>query len=140
MESPEEQAKNQKPVIRPVEYSLFCDYATLTLDRKLSLTGVYDSLLVRSLPVTQHQMYVVTKLLLPPGEHAIELLLKQGQSELAKTKAERKVEKGIAIHQHLWDLKNIQIASTQPLELFITIGGKLVYKRPVGIVKVEPKK
>lgn len=126
--------------IAPVEYALFCDHASVSMDGKLSMNGIFERILTKDVPVTHPMMYVVTKLILPEGEHNISFTLMQKDEVLAKSSAEKKVEGKLGSHVHFWNIKNLKIEEMDPLELQILIGGKQVYVKRLPVVKVEPKK
>lgn len=127
--------------IAPVEFALFCDHASISMDGKLSMNGIFERILTQDTPVIHPMMYVVTKLILPEGKHNITFTLMQEDQVLAKSSAEKEVEGGkIGSHMHFWNIKNLKIDKLEPLELQILIDGKQVYVKRLPVVKVEPNK
>jgi len=125
--------------IAPVEFALFCDHASVSMDGKLSMNGIFERILTKELPVVHPVMFIVTKLILPEGEHNITFSLMQEDEVLAKSNAEKKVEGKIGSHVHFWNIKNLKIEKEDPVELQILIDGKQVYVKRLPVVKVEPK-
>jgi hypothetical protein len=126
--------------INPIEFSMFCDHASLSVDGKLNLNGIFERILTKEIPAKHSQMYVVTKLILPKGEHNISFTLRQQDKVLAKASVEKNIEQGIAAHTHFWGVKNLEVETWEPLEMQILIGGKQVLVKRLPVVKVEPKK
>jgi len=126
--------------IQPVEFSILCDYASLSVDGKLNLNGMFEHIMAKEVPVVHPQLFVVTKFILPEGEHNISLSLMQEDKALAKANMEKKVEQKLAPHTHFWNIKNLKIDEFKPLELQILLGGKQVYVKRIPVVKVEEKK
>lgn len=125
--------------ISPVEYALFCDYASLSVDGKMNLNGIFDRIVTDKFPVTHPQMFVVSKLILPQGEHKIGFTLMQEDKVLAKSTVDKKMEAQLGSHTHFWGIKNLEIDEGAPIELQILIGGKQVYVRRLPVRKVERK-
>lgn len=109
------------------------------MDGKLSMNGIFERILTKELPVVHPVMFIVTKLILPEGEHNITFSLMQEDEVLAKSNAEKKVEGKIGSHVHFWNIKNLKIEKEDPVELQILIDGKQVYVKRLPVVKVEPK-
>lgn len=126
--------------IAPVEFALFCDHASVSMDGKLSMNGIFERILTQDVPVVHTMMYVVTKLILPEGDHNITFTLMQEDEVLAKSTAEKKVEGKLGSHVHFWSIKQLKIDKLEPLELQILIDGKQVFVKRMPVMKVEPRK
>jgi hypothetical protein len=126
--------------IRPIEYAIFCDYASVSMGGKLNLNGMFDRVLAKDLPAMQPQMFVVTKMVLPQGDHKVTLTLMQQDKVIAKSTTEKKIEEKLKAHTHFWSLQGIKFESWDPIELQILIGGKQVYVKRLPLVKVQEKK
>jgi hypothetical protein len=135
----DEKNEPQKIKIRPVEYSLFCDYASMAVGGKLNLMGVFDRIFTKEYPVTHPQMFVVTKFFLPEGDHKVTLTLMQKDKVLQKANIEKKVEQKLISHTHFWGIRDLQIEDEGPLEMHVLIGGKKVFARPLPVIKVDEK-
>ncbi len=125
--------------IQPVEFSLFCDYASMSTDGKLSLNGIFDRILYEKLPVIQPQLFIVSKLVLPKGEHKISFTLMQEDAALAKTSIEKNLEAPLSAHHHIWSIAGLKLEKDKPVELQILLGGKQIFIRRLPFVKVERK-
>jgi hypothetical protein len=126
--------------IAPVEFALFCDHASISMDGKLSMNGIFERILTHDTPVMHPMMFVVTKLILPEGTHNITFTLMQEDKVLAKSNAEKEVKGKLGSHMHFWNIKNLKVDKLEPLELQILIDGKQVYVKRLPVVKVEKKK
>ncbi|MBT4384810.1 hypothetical protein HOD30_03605 [Candidatus Peregrinibacteria bacterium] len=138
-EKKDQQPEKKKIRINPVEFAMFCDHASVSMDGKLSLNGIFDRLFAKEVPVTHTQMFIVSKLILPPGDHKVTFSLMQQDSVLSKASLEKKTDK-LGVHTHFWNVKNLKIDSWEPIELQILIGGKQIYVKRMPIVKAEEKK
>lgn len=137
---PKKDGGKQTIKIRPVEYSLFCDYASVSMDGKLNLMGIFERILTENVPANHPQMSIITKLVLPKGDHKITFTLMQQDKVLAKADMEKTVEQEIITHTHFWNVRGLQIETWEPVEMHILIGGKQVMVRRLPVVKVEQKK
>jgi hypothetical protein len=136
----DDKAPEKKKIrINPVEFSMFCDYASVSMDGKLSMNGIFDRLFAKEMPVTHGQMYIVSKLILPPGDHNVTFSLMQEDSVLSKATLEKKTDK-LGVHTHFWNVKNLKIESWDHIEMQILIGGKQIYIKRMPILKAEDKK
>jgi hypothetical protein len=126
--------------IRPIEYALFCDYASISGGGKINMNGIFDRILTKEVPAVQAQMFVVTKMVIPEGDHKITLSLMQQDKVLAKTTMEKKIEEKLKSQTHFWNLQGFKIESWETIELQILIGGKQVYIKRLPVIKVEDKK
>lgn len=140
MSKEDEKDGKKKIKIRPVEYSLICDHASVTVDGKLNLNGIFDRIVVKEFPATHAQMFVLSKLILPKGDHKISFTLQQEDKILAKSQIEKNVEQPITQHTHLWTVKGLTVENEEPLEMQIMIGGQQVFVRKIPVVKAEAKK
>lgn len=77
--------------IQPVEYALFCDYASVSMDGKINLNGIFERILSEKTPATHPQMFVVSRLILPKGNHSITFTLQQQDRVLAKSTFEKEI-------------------------------------------------
>lgn len=137
--SKKDEQKKKKITIRPVEFSLFCDHASVTVDGKLNLNGIFERIMTAEVPATHPQMVAMSKLVLPKGEHKISFTLMQEDKVIAKSQIEKKIEQPLAMHTHMWNIRGLQIENWEPLEMQIFIGGKQVFARKLPVVKVEKK-
>ena len=135
-----EKTEKKKVRINPIEFVMFCDYASVSMDGKLNLNGIFERIMTAETPTKHPQMYVVSKLILPKGDHKITFTLMQQDKVLAKSDVEKTVEQALAAHTHFWGVKNLDVETWDPLELQILIGGKQVFIKRLPVVKVEPKK
>ncbi|MEK7146439.1 MAG: hypothetical protein AAB802_04660 [Patescibacteria group bacterium] len=121
--------------MKTVEYALFCDHVSVSMDNKVSLMGIFDRIFARKTPARHPRMFTVAKLNLPKGNHQMTLALMQEDRVVAKTKLIKKVEHELLGHTHVWELKNILIQDFNSLELQIFIGGRQVYIKTLPVVK-----
>jgi hypothetical protein len=131
----------EKKVVRinPIEFAMFCDHASLTMDGKLNLMGIFERIMSEQMPAMHPQMFVVSKILIPKGKHSITFTLMQQDKVLAKSTIEKEVDKPIASHTHFWGIQGLKIESWDPIELQILIEGKQVFVKRLPVVKVEKK-
>ena len=125
--------------IQPIEFALFCDYASLSMDGKLNLVGIFERILSEKTPATHPQMYVVSKILIPNGKHNITFSLMQQDKVLAKSTLEKNVEGKLASHTHFWGIQGLKIESWDPIELQILFEGKQVYVKRLPVIQVKKK-
>lgn len=126
--------------IQPVEYALFCDYASVSMDGKINLNGIFERILTEKTPATHPQMFVVSRLVLPKGKHSVTFTLMQQDRVLAKSTFEKEIEGELGVHNHFWGIQGLKIESWDPIELQILIEGKQVFIKRLPVVKVERKK
>lgn len=121
--------------ITPIEYALFCDYASLSVDGKLNLVGIFDHIFINDLPALHPQMFVVSKMLIPKGKHSITFSLMQQDKVLAKSSFEKEIEKALSVHTHFWRIQGLKIETNDPIELQILLEGKQIFVKRLAIVK-----
>ncbi len=121
--------------MQTVEYSIFCDYASLSMGGKLNLNGVFDQFLVKEFPFRHPQLFVASKLVIPSGNHRIAFSLMQEDKVLAKSQIERTVTNDYETHTHLWNIRDLELKTDTLLELHILIDGKEVYVKRLPLVK-----
>lgn len=125
--------------IQPVEYALFCDYASVSMDGKINMNGIFERILSEKTPATHPQMFVVSRLILPKGKHSITFTLQQQDKVLAKSTFEKEIAGELGVHNHFWGIQGLKIENWEPLELQILIEGKQVFVKRLPVVKVERK-
>ncbi len=125
--------------IQPIEYALFCDYASLSVDGKLNLVGIFERIMSEQTPAVHPQMYVVSKILIPQGKHSITFTLMQQDKVLAKSTIEKEIDKPIGSHTHFWGIQGLKIETWDPIELQILFEGKQVYVKRLPVVQVKKK-
>lgn len=125
--------------IQPIEYALFCDYASLSVDGKLNLVGIFERIMSEQTPAVHPQMYVVSKILIPQGKHSITFTLMQQDKVLAKSTIEKEIDKPIGSHTHFWGIQGLKIESWEPIELQILFEGQQVYVKRLPVIKIEKK-
>lgn len=125
--------------IQPIEYAMFCDYASLSMDGKLNMNGIFDRIMTEQVPATHPQMFVVSKLYLPKGKHSISFTLMQQDKVLAKASFDKEIESELAVHNHFWGIQGLKIESWEPVELQILMEGKQILVKRLPIVKVEKR-
>ncbi|MFA5792582.1 MAG: hypothetical protein WC897_01785 [Candidatus Gracilibacteria bacterium] len=125
--------------IQPIEFAIFCDYASMSIDGKLNLNGIFERIMTEKIPAMHPQMYVVTKMILPKGEHNITFTLMQQDKVLAKSSFEKNVESELAAHNHFWGIHGLKIETWEPVELQILLDGKQIFVKRLPVVKVERK-
>ncbi|QQR55480.1 hypothetical protein IPG41_02920 [Candidatus Peregrinibacteria bacterium] len=125
--------------IQPVEYALFCDYASVSMDGKINMNGIFERILAEKTPVTHPQMFVVSRLILPKGKHSVTFTLMQQDKVLAKSNFEKEIPNELGVHNHFWSIQGLKIEAWDPLELQILIEGKQVFVKRLPIIKVERK-
>lgn len=130
--------KVTKPSIK-FDLVAFCDHASMSVDGKLNLNGIFDVIVAKKFPTTHAQIYVVSKFHIDKGDHSITFALMQDDAVLAKTSIEKHVEQEGAIHTHIWSVNNLPIRAAKPIELqVIHEGGQVLVKRLlVGQAKVQ---
>ncbi len=136
-----EENKTEKKTIKikPVEYAIFCDYASVQANGKLNLDGIFDRIMTQEFPLVHSQLYVVTKMILPKGEHKVTLSIHQEDKVLAKSTLEKDVKRDIEPHTHFWNLKSLKIEDDKLVEFQVYIDGQQVYVKRLPVIKVEPK-
>lgn len=125
--------------IQPIEFSLFCDYASLSVDGKLNLVGIFERIMTEKVPAVHPQMFVVSKILIPKGKHSITLTLMQQDKVLTKSTIEKEVDKPLASHTHFWNIQGLKIESWDPIELQILYEGQQVFVKRLPIIEVKRK-
>jgi hypothetical protein len=121
----------------PVQYSVFCDYASISSDGKLNLNGIFEQIFAKSVPARHPQMYLVTKFQLPKGEHNITITLMQQDKVLAKSTIEKNVEKSLDSHTHLWSISNVNFENWEPLEVQVIMSGKQIFSNQLHLVELK---
>ena len=135
--NPQEAAESpEKRAIKPVEYAIFCDHASITTDAKLNLNGIFDGILVKEFPNTHDKLYIVSKFLVPQGEHKITFTLMKDDEVLDKSSIEKKIDKPLAASTHIWMVKNLKLEKAGLLELQMLMDGKQVYIKRMPVVEV----
>lgn len=125
--------------IQPVEYAILCDHASLSVDGKLNMNGVFEHFMAQDVPVHHPQLFVVSKMILPRGDHNITLSLMQEDKVMAKAKLEKKVEQELAPHTHFWGIRNLKIEEFKPLELQILLEGQQVYVKRIPVIQSKKR-
>lgn len=126
--------------IKPIEYAIFCDYASVQSNGKLNMDGIFDRMVTKEFPFIHPQLFVVSKMLLPKGEHKVTFTIQQEDRVLAKSEVEKKIERDIEPHTHFWGINSLKIEDDKPVELQILIDGSQVYIKRLPVIKVEPQK
>ena len=124
--------------IQPVEFSIFCDYASMSVDGKINLNGVFDRIAYQKLPVIHPQMFIVSKLLLPKGEHKISFTLMQEDAVIAKASLEKNLTQNLSNHHHVWSISGLKLEKDTPLELQILLGGQQIFIKRLPLIKLDP--
>ncbi len=125
--------------IQPIEYALFCDYASLSVDGKLNLVGIFERIMSEQMPAVHPQMFVVSKILIPQGKHSITFTLMQQDKVLAKSTIEKEMDKPLGSHTHFWGIHGLKIESWDPIELQILFEGKQVFVKRLPVLEVKKK-
>jgi len=126
--------------IPPIEYAMFCDYASVSMDGKFNLNGLFERILLKDTPARHPQMFVVTKLILPEGKYNITFTIMQEDEVLAKSNVEKESKGKLNAHTHFWGITNLEIKDLKPIELQILIDGKQVFVKRLPVIKIEQKK
>lgn len=136
-----EENDGKKPIrIRPVEFAMFCDYASVSMGGKMNMNGIFDRIMAKEFPVVHPSMFVVSKMLIPKGSHKITLTLMQEDKVLAKTDLEKESQEQLSVNTHFWAIQNLKVEEEKPVELQILMDGKQIYVKRLPVVKVEEKK
>lgn len=125
--------------ITPIEYALFCDYASLSIDGKLNLVGIFERMFTKDVPAVHPQMFVVSKMIIPKGKHSITFTLMQQDRVLAKSTVEKDIEKQLGVHTHFWSIQALKLETWDPIELQILLEGKQIFVKRLPVVKLEKK-
>ncbi len=125
--------------VRPIEFAIFCDYASISLGGKMNMNGIFDRIYAEKLPAMHATLFVVTKMLVPKGEHKITLTLMQEDKVLAKTNVEKEGQDQLSVNTHFWNVQNLKIEDWAPIELQVLMDGKQIYVKRLPVVKVERK-
>ncbi len=108
----------------------FCDHASMTVDGKLNMNGIFDVVMAQKFPTIHPQLFVVTKFHLTEGEHPLTFALMQKDAVLAKTSLKKDAPTGGTLHTHIWSIHNLPIQSSEPIEFqVIRDGGQVLIKR-----------
>jgi hypothetical protein len=137
--SKDEKTEKKKIQIQPIEFSLLCDYASVSMDGKLSMNGIFERFVVKEIPAIHPQLFSVTKMLIPQGDHKITFSLMQEDKVLATTSVEKKVEKKLIAHNHFWGIQGLKLESMDPVELQIMIGGKQIFVKRIPVLEAKKK-
>lgn len=127
----------KKIKIQPVQFALFCDYAMLSVDRKLSAIGIFENFASKGLPFFQPQMSVIVKMLLPQGKHNVTFSLMREDEVLAKLEAEKEIQGKLEPNTHVWNIRGLKIDEWKNLEFQVLIGGKQVFVRHIPVLQLE---
>lgn len=125
--------------IQPIEYAVFCDYASVSMDGKLNLLGIFERIISEKIPAIHPQMFVVSKILIPRGKHSITFTLMQQDKVLAKSTIEKEIDKPLGSHTHFWGIQGLKIETWDPIELQILFEGKQVYVKRLPVIEVKKK-
>ncbi len=125
--------------IQPVEYAMFCDYASIAVDGKINLNGIFERILTEKTPATHPQLFVVSRLVLPKGKRSISFTLMQQDRVLAKSSFEKEIVNELGVHNHFWRVQALKIETWEPIELQILIEGKQVFIKRLPVIKMERK-
>lgn len=125
--------------IQPIEYAVFCDYASVSMDGKLNLLGIFERIMSEKTPAVHPQMFVVSKILIPKGKHNITFTLMQQDKVLAKSTIEKEIDKPLGSHTHFWGIQGLKIESWDPIELQILFEGQQVYVKRLPVIEVKKK-
>ena len=135
----DEKKENRKIQIQPIEFSLLCDYASVSMDGKLSMNGIFERFMAKELPALHPQLFSVTKMLIPQGDHKITFSLMQEDKVLATTSVEKNVEQKLIAHNHFWGIQGLKLETWDPVELQILIDGKQVFVKRIPVIEVKKK-
>lgn len=116
-----------------VEYALCCDYASIDMEGKLSMNGIFDAINFKEFPAVHPVLFIASKILLPQGKHRITLTLMQEDAVLAKAQMDKDSEKDLIVHHHLWRIQNLKLSSPTPLELHVLVDGKEIFIRYIQL-------
>lgn len=125
--------------VAPIEFAVFCDHASVTMDGKLNMNGIFERIMAKQVPVVHPQMFVVSKLVLPEGKHNVTFTIMQEDKVLAKTSTEKDVKGKLGSHIHFWGISGLKVEKLEPVELQILINGKQVYVKRLPVVQVQKK-
>jgi hypothetical protein len=125
--------------IHPIEFALFCDYASVSIDGKLNLNGVFERIMTEKVPAVHPQMFVISKMILPKGAHKIAFTLMQQDKVLAKSVVDKNVDGELGVHNHFWSIHGLKIETWDPVELQILVDGKQILVKRLPVIKVERK-
>ncbi len=127
----------KKIKINPVEFSMLCDYASVSMDRKLSLNGIFERFVFKKMPAVHPQLFVVSKVLIPQGDHKLTFSLMQQDKVLASASMERNVEQKLIAHNHFWAVRNLKIESLDPVEMQILLDGRQIFVKRIPVIKLQ---
>ena len=116
-----------------VEYALCCDHASIDMDGKLNMNGIFDGINFKEFPAVHPVLFIASKILLPQGKHRITLTLMQEDAVLAKAQMDKESEKDLIVHHHLWRIQNLKLDSPTPLELHVLVDGKEIFIRYIQL-------
>ena len=125
--------------VAPIEFAVFCDHASVTMDGKLNMNGIFERMLAKSVPFVHPQMFVVSKLILPEGKHNVTFTIMQEDEVLTKTSTEKEVKGKLGSHIHFWGISGLKVEKMEPVELQILIDGKQVYVKRLPVMQVKQK-
>lgn len=124
-----------KKSLRAVEYNLLCEYVSVNSQGGLNFLGVFDQFTVKELPSQVPAMAIATKIIVPKGDHTIHFTLQQQDRILAKTQIEKVVSSPFTQHIHLWNIYNIQLLNSDPIDIHIFLSGQEIFVRKIPVIQ-----
>ena len=128
-----------------VQLALLADYASVSMDGKMSVAGIFDRLVVHELPWHHPTMFIALRIHFHPGEegdHAIKIRFVNadgreiiGLTAHATVKALNPVDGGIT--QLVLSMNNVPIADTGRYAFDVFLDGRYEHTVPLVVEKGE---
>lgn len=123
-------------IMNPIEYSIFCDDASVSENGKLNMSGVFDKLLAEKVPAIHKQMFIVTKYLLQRGSYRVSMVLMHEDEVIAKTYFDKEIDEEVSSGSHIWEIQNLKIENFGLIELEVLINGKQLFIKTLPVIKL----
>ena len=120
-----------------INYLLFCDHASVTMEGKLNIMGIFNSFLMKSVPAVQSQFHIVADMLIPNSISEMTFILAQKGKIIGTSNIKRPGGNIKENHTHIWRVKNLKIATWDHIELILLLNKTPVFKKILILEKTE---
>jgi len=124
-------------------YALLCDQAFLSIDRKVNIIGVFETINAQTLPVTHYKFTLVGSVepSSPKFKMAVDIVSEKSKTSILREPQEREVSlpAGQAT-QHfnfIIDILNTSFNEVGKYEVRLLIDGKVISELPLTVARTE---
>lgn len=126
-----------------LQYSLLCDHAFLSIDRKVNIIGVFETINAQNFPVT-HNKFVLVGSILPSKEKfkmAVDIVSKKSKGSVLTEKQEREVvlpaENSGKNFNFIIEILNTQFTESGVYSVDIIIDGKVISSQDLVLAQSQ---